>query len=97
MATRWLAPKWLMAALTVGLGWILVHLLPALHAAIGARGLWLLGGGGVAYTVGAVVYASRRPDPFPRIFGYHEVFHALVILAAVMHYVAVAGVVGALG
>lgn len=98
LSVAWpLAPKWLMAALTVGLGWIIVPLLPTLHGAIGARGLWLLAGGGVAYTVGAVVYATRRPDPFPRVFGYHEVFHALVILAAVLHYVAVAGVVGALG
>jgi hemolysin III len=97
LSVAWpLAPKWLMAALTVGLGWIIVPLLPTLHGAIGARGLWLLGGGGVAYTVGALVYATRRPDPFPRVFGYHEVFHVLVILAAVMHYVAVAGVVGAL-
>ncbi|MBK9516639.1 MAG: hemolysin III family protein [Anaeromyxobacter sp.] len=98
LSVAWpLAPKWLMAVLTVGLGWMIVPMLPALHGAIGAGGLWLLGGGGVAYTVGAVVYATRRPDPFPRVFGYHEVFHALVILAAVLHYVAVAGVVGALG
>lgn len=91
-----LAPKWLMAALAIALGWAIVPVLPALHAAIGAGGLALLLAGGVAYTVGAVVYASRRPDPFPRVFGYHEVFHALVIVAAVCHYVAVAGVVGAL-
>jgi hemolysin III len=98
LSVAWpLAPKWLMAALTVGLGWAVVPMLPSLHGAIGARGLWLLGAGGVAYTVGALVYASRRPDPFPRVFGYHEVFHALVIAAAICHYVAVSGVVGALG
>jgi hemolysin III len=50
----------------------------------------------VAYTLGAVVYATRTPDPFPRVFGYHEVFHALVIVAAILHYVAVSGVVGAI-
>ena len=98
LSVAWpLAPKWLMAVLTVGLGWMIVPTLPSLQGAIGARGLWLLAGGGVAYTVGAVVYATRRPDPFPRVFGYHEVFHALVILAAVLHFVAVAGVVGAIG
>ena len=98
LSVAWpLAPKWLMAALTVGLGWVIVPLLPSLRGAIGASGLWLLGGGGAAYTIGALVYATRRPDPFPRVFGYHEVFHALVILAAVMHYVAVSGVVGSLG
>lgn len=91
-----LAPKWLMAALTVALGWAVVPALPALRAAIGMGGLALLLGGGLAYTTGAVVYATRRPDPFPRVFGYHEVFHALVILAAVCHYVAIADVVGAL-
>ena len=91
-----MAPKWLMAGLCVALGWAVVPVLPALRAAIGAGGLALLMAGGAAYTVGAVVYATRRPDPFPRVFGYHEVFHALVVVAAVCHYAAVAGVVGAL-
>ena len=91
-----LAPKWLMAALAVALGWAVVPMLPSLRAAIGAGGLALLLAGGVAYTVGAFVYASRRPDPFPRVFGYHEVFHALVIVAAVCHYAVVASVLGAL-
>ena len=52
--------------------------------------------GGIAYTIGAVVYATRFPDPFPRVFGYHEVFHVLVIVAAILHYIAVAGVVHAI-
>lgn len=91
-----LAPKWLMAALAVALGWAVVPMLPSLRAAIGTGGLALLLAGGVAYTVGAFVYASRRPDPFPRVFGYHEVFHALVIVAAVCHYAVVASVLGAL-
>jgi hemolysin III len=90
------APKWLMAALAVALGWALVPMLPALRAALGPAGLWLLGAGGLAYTVGAVIYATRRPDPFPRVFGYHEVFHLLVVVAAACHYAAVAGAVGAL-
>jgi len=98
LSVAWpLAPKWLMAALTVGLGWVIVPILPSLHAAIGTGGLWLLGGGGLAYTIGAVTYATRWPDPSPRVFGYHEVFHALVILAAVLHFVAVRGAVGAIG
>jgi len=98
LSVAWpLAPKWLMAALTVGLGWVIVPILPSLHAAIGTGGLWLLGGGGIAYTIGAITYATRWPDPSPRVFGYHEVFHALVILAAVLHFVAVRGAVGAIG
>ncbi|HET9553375.1 MAG TPA: hemolysin III family protein [Anaeromyxobacteraceae bacterium] len=97
LSVAWpLAPKWLMAALTVGLGWIVAPTLPALGAVIGPSGLWLLAAGGVAYTAGAVVYATRHPDPFPRVFGYHEVFHALVIAAAVCHYAAVAGALGAI-
>ena len=92
-----LAPRWLTAALAVALGWAVVPVLPAMHAAMGSSGLALLLVGGLAYTVGAIVYATRRPDPFPRVFGYHEVFHALVVGAAVCHYAAVAGVVGALG
>jgi len=97
LSVAWpMAPKWLMAALTVGLGWAIVPTLPALHGAIGTSGLVLLGVGGIAYTIGAVVYATRFPDPFPRVFGYHEVFHVLVIVAAVLHYIAVAGVVHAI-
>ncbi|HEY6003865.1 MAG TPA: hemolysin III family protein [Anaeromyxobacter sp.] len=91
-----MAPKWLLAVLGVALGWAVVPMLPALRVAIGPGGLALLLGGGLAYTLGAIVYATRRPDPLPRVFGYHEVFHALVIVAAICHYVAVADVVGAL-
>jgi hemolysin III len=90
------APKALVTALCVALGWAVVPVMPALRVAVGAGGLALLLAGGVAYTAGAAVYALQRPDPFPRVFGYHEVFHALVIVAAVCHYAAVASVVGAL-
>ena len=65
----------------------------------GARGrslLALLAAGGVLYSVGAVIYATRRPDPFPRVFGYHEIFHALVIAAAGLHFAVAAGAVRAL-
>ncbi len=97
LSVAWpMAPKWLMAALCVGLGWAVVPTLPSLIGAIGAGGLVLLGTGGLAYTVGAVVYATRFPDPNPRVFGYHEVFHVLVIVAAVLHYAAVSGVVTAI-
>ena len=98
LSVAWpLAPKWLMAVLTVALGWAIVPTFPAMRAAIGWSGMALLGAGGIAYTLGAVVYATRFPDPSPRVFGYHEVFHALVIAAAVCHYVAIAGTIGAIG
>jgi hemolysin III len=97
LSVAWpLAPKWLMALLTVALGWIIVPTFPSMVAAIGWSGVGLLGAGGIAYTLGAVVYATRFPDPSPRVFGYHEVFHVLVIAAAICHYVAVAGTIGAI-
>lgn len=90
------APKALSAAVYVLLGWVVVPVLPALRAALGAGAVALLAGGGAAYTLGAVVYAVRRPDPFPRVFGYHEVFHALVIAAAACHFAVAAAAVRAL-
>jgi hemolysin III len=94
---RWpLAPKWLTASLYVALGWAVVPVLPKLAGALGPVGIGLIAGGGVIYSVGALIYALRRPDPFPAVFGYHEVFHLLVIVAAAFHYAAVASVVAAL-
>lgn len=81
---------WLRSALYVGLGWIAVATVPQLGVAIGPLGLTLLGIGGVLYTLGAVVYTIRRPDPVPAVFGYHEVFHILVIAAAVLQYAVIA-------
>ncbi len=84
------APKPLVAAIYVALGWAVLPVLPTLRAVLGTPALALLGAGGAAYTLGAVIYAARRPDPFPRVFGYHEVFHALVIGAAACHLAVVA-------
>ncbi len=90
------APRWLSAAVYVLLGWAVLPVLPALRAAVGWGGLALLAGGGLLYTLGAVVYSARRPDPFPRVFGYHEVFHAMVVAAAACHLVVAAGAIRAL-
>jgi len=84
------APKWLGAVIGIALGWVGVVVTPQLFDRVGASGLGLLIGGGVAYTAGAIVYALRRPDPLPAIFGYHEVFHALVIAAVGLQYSVVA-------
>jgi hemolysin III len=84
------APKWLTAAAYVALGWFSVIAIPQITERAGAGALALLGAGGLAYTAGAVIYASRRPDPRPATFGYHEVFHVLVVVAALAHFVAVA-------
>jgi hemolysin III len=84
------APKWLVALVYVLLGWVAVAAFPQLPAEIGVTGTMLVAVGGVLYTIGAVVYARGRPDPVPAVFGYHEVFHALVIAAAAVQFAAVA-------
>ena len=84
------APAWLTASTYVALGWIGVPTLPQLVRVGGVAAATLLVAGGVLYTAGAVVYARRRPDPKPAVFGFHEVFHVLVVAAAVVHFVAVA-------
>ena len=84
------APKWLRAVIYISLGWVAVAAMPQLSAAIGIAGLALLALGGLLYTAGAVIYAMKRPDPLPAVFGYHEVFHALVILAAAIQYAVIA-------
>jgi hemolysin III len=83
-------PKWLTAAVYVTLGWVAVIAFPQLASELGVLGMSLVVGGGVLYTTGAVVYALRRPDPAPAVFGYHEIFHVLVIAAALLQFVAVA-------
>jgi len=90
-------PKPLMAGIYVLLGWVFVPAMASLRAALGTQALVLVVAGGLVYTAGAVVYALRRPDPFPRVFGYHEIFHALVIVAAACHFVAVRQAIRALG
>jgi hemolysin III len=90
-------PKPVRSAIYVLLGWLIVPFLPALHAALGSRPFVLLLAGGAFYTVGAVIYAARRPDPFPRVFGFHEIFHVLVVAAASCQFFAVEAAVRTLG
>lgn len=90
-------PKPVRSALYVLLGWLIVPFLPALHAALGGRAFLYILVGGAFYTVGAVIYAMRRPDPFPRVFGFHEIFHLLVVAAATCQFFAVHAAVLAMG
>jgi hemolysin III len=85
------APRWLQAALYIGLGWVGVAATPQMLDRIGTAPVVLFGVGGVLYTAGAIVYALRKPDPWPLTFGFHEIFHAFVIGAAACHFVAMAG------
>jgi hemolysin III len=84
------APKWVAASIGVALGWVGVIAFPKLLDRVGPWGMTLALVSGVLYTAGALVYARRRPDPFPAVFGYHELFHALVIAAVACQYVCVA-------
>ena len=90
-------PKRLRAGIYVLLGWVVLPVLPELRVAVGDRALALFFAGGFFYTVGAVIYGVRRPDPFPRTFGFHEIFHLLVIAAATCHYLAVDVAIHAIG
>ena len=81
--------RWLFVVLYLALGWVALGVLPQLHDAGGWTVVVLLLAGGLFYSLGAIVYALRRPDPFPNWFGFHEVFHAFTLLAFVTHYVAV--------
>jgi hemolysin III len=84
------APRWLAPAIGLALGWMSVIALPQLVTRLNPAAFALLTVGGLAYTAGAIVYARRRPDPIPHLFGYHELFHALTILAITCQYVAIA-------
>lgn len=84
------APAWLIALVYVVSGWIAVIAAPELVSSLGLIAVLALGLGGVLYSVGAVIYARKRPDPVPTVFGYHELFHLLVILAAALQYAVVA-------
>jgi hemolysin III len=90
----WLhAPRWLVAGLYVVIGWTAVAFVPVLWRQLGVLTFALILAGGAVYSVGARVYAARRPDPNPAVFGFHEVFHALVIAAGIIFYVAILRVV----
>lgn len=85
----WLAaPRWVYTPFYLGLGWVAIGVLPELWRTGGAAVVILLASGGIAYSLGAVAYARRRPDPAPLVFGYHEVFHSCTLVGYGCHYVA---------
>jgi hemolysin III len=86
------APRWLFVPMYLALGWVALTMLPDLARTAVPYENALIVAGGLLYTVGAVVFATKRPDPAPRTFGYHEVFHALTIAAAACHAVAIMSV-----
>jgi hemolysin III len=86
----WNAPKPVTAAVYISTGWVAVLAIPQLWNGLGPIGFGLIVVGGILYTAGAIVYARRRPDPRPAVFGYHEIFHVLVIAAAACDFAAIA-------
>ena len=84
------SPSWFTALIGLMLGWLAVAAVPQLLTTAGPAAVVLLGLGGIAYSVGAMIYARRKPDPVPSVFGYHELFHALTLVALACQYVAIA-------
>jgi hemolysin III len=96
IALEWIwyrPPKGWVTAVYITLGWVAVIGTPQLWTSLGVAGFLLILLGGVSYTVGAVIHAARRPDPWPEVFGYHELFHVFVLVALLLHYAAIAFVV----
>jgi hemolysin III len=92
LSVAWItAPRVLSAACYLALGWTAVFAMPQMLDALDLAPLVLLAIGGLLYTVGAIVYATKRPNPWPSTFGFHEIFHALVIAAAAVQFIALAG------
>ena len=87
------APKWLSAILYVAMGWLAGPYIMEMNASLGPGRLSLIIIGGAIYTLGAVVYAIKKPNPYPRVFGYHEIFHLLTIIAAILHFIVVASLI----
>jgi hemolysin III len=83
------APRWVSAPLYLGLGWVAIAVLPDILDQGGITAFVLLVAGGTAYSAGAIAYALRRPDPWPTVFGHHEVFHACTLVAALCHHIAI--------
>jgi hemolysin III len=92
LSVAWItAPRVVACACYLALGWVALVALPQLLHALPVAPLVLFVIGGVLYSLGAVVFAAQRPNPWPRVFGFHEIFHVFVILAATVHFVALAG------
>ncbi|MQA62414.1 MAG: hemolysin III family protein [Actinophytocola sp.] len=83
------APRWLGVPIYIALGWVAVFVLPELLDNVGVAALVLLLAGGLFYTIGGILYAARWPKLWPEVFGYHEVFHAFTVIAAICHYIAI--------
>ena len=92
MSTSWIStklPKWATAAIYIAMGWIVLIPMPTLFERLPAEAMVTLFLGGFSYTLGGAIYAMKRPNPFPRVFGYHEIFHLFVVAGSVFFAVVV--------
>jgi hemolysin III len=90
LQTTWTsAPRWLSAPCYIALGWVAIFVMPEILHNGGVAAMVLIIVGGIVYTVGGVIYALKKPNPIPGVFGFHEVFHACTLVAAVCHYIAI--------
>ena len=80
-------PTWATTTIYVGMGWMAVVAIGPIVRSVPASGLMWLVAGGLAYTIGAVIYALERPDPYPQVFGHHEIFHVFVLAGSALHFV----------
>ncbi|HEY8271545.1 MAG TPA: hemolysin III family protein [Pseudobdellovibrionaceae bacterium] len=83
------APKWLSAGFYVIMGWAGIPYLSEMSKALGGMNISFMIAGGIIYTIGAVIYAIKKPNPFPKAFGYHEIFHILIMIAAIFHFIVI--------
>lgn len=83
------ASKWISAIFYIIMGWAGIPYLREMSSALGTSNMSLIVAGGVVYTIGAIIYATKKPDPFPKVFGYHEIFHLLVVIASLLHFIVV--------
>jgi hemolysin III len=87
MSVFWIhGPKWVRAFFYVAIGWLGFYYFSEIKSSLGEENTWLLLVGGIIYTVGALIYAFKRPDPFPQVFGYHALFHIFVVVASGFHF-----------
>ena len=96
IAIEWLpvrAPRGYVTTVFLTMGWMGLVAFPGIYSSLGATAFWLILGGGLLYSVGALVHAWQWPDPVPSVFGYHEIWHVCVLAALVLHYTAIAGYV----
>lgn len=91
----WLnAPRWLYTSIYLGMGWLALIPIKSFVSHMGVLQLATLAGGGVAYTTGAIIYALKKPNPYPGRFGFHEIFHILIVAGAAFHFVTVYSGIG---